>query len=78
MEKAKETNAILWVFGLLLSLLFVTTLIWIALESVHGSDDPADIIRKMYIAGGAAVLLIVLIVFGWWFEGTRIRNFEKK
>jgi hypothetical protein len=32
----------------------------------------------MYIAGGAAVLLFVFFVFGWWFETTRISNFEKK
>jgi hypothetical protein len=78
MEKVKETNVVVWVFGLLLSVLFVATIIWIALESMHGSDDPADIIRIMYIAGGAAVLLFVFFVFGWWFETTRISNFEKK
>lgn len=78
MEKVKETNVKVWVFGLLLSLLFVTTIIWLALESVHDSDDPSDIIRKMYIAGGAAALLAVFVVFGWWFEKTRISNFEKK
>ena len=78
MEKAKETNVKLWVFGLLLSLLFVTTIIWLALESAHGSDDPAGITRKMYIVGGAMVLLFVFIVFGWRFEKARIRNFEKK
>jgi hypothetical protein len=77
MEKVKETDAKVWVIGLLLILLFVTTIIWLALESVHGGDDLADITRKMYIVGGAAVLLIVSIVFGWWFEETRIRNFEK-
>ena len=78
MENVKETNVVVWVFGLLLSVLFVATIIWIALESMHGSDDPADIIRIMYIAGGAAVLLFVFFVFGWWFETTRISNFEKK
>ena len=78
MDKVKETNIKVWILGLLLSVLFVATIIWLALESVHGSDDPADIIRKMYIAGGAAALLVVFIVFGWWFEKNRIRNFEKK
>ena len=78
MEKAKETNVKLWVFGLLLSLLFVTTIIWLALESAHGSDDPAGINRKMYIVGGAMVLLFVFIVFGWRFEKARIRDFGKK
>ena len=78
MEKLKETDVRVWVFGLLLSVLFVTTLIWLALESMHDSDDPSDIIRKMYIAGGAGVLLGVIFLFGWWFEKTRISNFEKK
>jgi hypothetical protein len=78
MEKVKETSVVVWVFGLLLSVLFVATIIWIALESGHDSDDPAAIIRQMYIAGGAAVLLFVFFVFGWWFETTRISNFEKK
>ena len=78
MKKIKETNIALTVFGLLLSLLFVATIIWIALESLHDSDDPSDIVRKMYIAGGAGVLLGVFFLFAWWFEKTRISNFEKK
>lgn len=78
MEKAKETNVKLWVFGLLLSLLFVTTIVWLALESIHGSHDPSGITRKMYIVCGAMVLLLVFIVFGWRFEKARIRDFEKK
>ena len=78
MEKIKETNIALTVFGLLLSLLFVATIIWIALESLHDSEDPSDIVRKMYIAGGAGVLLGVFFLFAWWFEKTRISNFEKK
>ena len=78
MEKVKETDVKVWVFGLLLSALFVTTIIWLALESVHGGDDPSDIIREMYIVGGAAVLLFVFFLFGWWFEKTRLSNFEKK
>jgi hypothetical protein len=77
MEKAKETNVKLWVFGLLLSVLFVTTIIWLALEFAHGSDDLSGIKRKMYIVCGAIVLLVVFIVFGWWFEKARIRDFEK-
>jgi len=78
MEKVKETSVVVWVFGLLLSVLFVATIIWIALESGHDRYDPAVIIRQMSIAGGAAVLLFVFFMFGWWFENTRIRNFEKK
>ena len=78
MEKVKETNIKVWILGLLLCVLFVTAVIWLALESVHGSDDPAGITRKMYIVGGAMVLLFLFIVFGWRFEKARIRNFEKK
>lgn len=78
MKKANETNVQVWVFGLLLSVLLVTAIIWLALESVHGRDDPADITLKMYLVGGAIVFLFVFSVFGWWYETNRIRNFDKK
>jgi hypothetical protein len=78
MDNVKETNIKVWIFGLLLSVLFVATIIWLSLESVHGSDDPADITRKIYIFCGAILLLILFIVFGWRSEKSRIRDFEKK
>ena len=59
MEKVKETSTKVWILGLLLSVLFIAAIIWISLESVHGSDDPADITRKIYIFCGAILLLIL-------------------
>ena len=78
MEIVKETNTKVWILGLLLSVLFIAAIIWLSLESVHGSDDPADITRKIYIFCGAILFLILFIVFGWRSEKSRIRNFEKK
>jgi len=78
MDNTKETNIKVWILGLFLSVLFVATIIWFAVESVYGGDDPADFTRKIYIFCGAILLLILFIVFGWRSEKTRIRDFEKK
>lgn len=76
MDKAKETNIKAWVFGLLLTVLFVATIIWLALESTYGNDDLAGTTRKMYLVGGAMVLFFLLTVFGLLAEKGSAKNFE--
>ena len=78
MQKAKETNKGQWIIGLFLTVLFVTALIWLSLESVYGGDEVSDMTRKIYIVCGAMVLLILFLVFCFRAEKAQTKKFEKK
>lgn len=78
MDNAKKVSTKVWIVGLLLTFLFVAVLIWYSLESVYGSDDPADITRRMYIGGSAILLFFLFAVFGWQAEKADKMDLDNK